>query len=85
MVGLQEIAGFSEVGFERVRLRLRLDGRALLGVHLFLGGDLQAQTHVRHAHTFTGRGSTTDTGGVQTPRSVIKLRFGFASHYTYLK
>lgn len=49
LVGLQEVTGFSEVGFERFGLQLRLDGRALLGVHLFLGGDLQAQAHVRHA------------------------------------
>lgn len=47
LVGLQEIAGFSEVGFERFWLQLRLDGCALLAVHLLLGGDLQEQMKVR--------------------------------------
>lgn len=51
LVGLQEVAGFSEVGFERLWLQLGLDGRAMLGVHLFFGGDLQAQTDVRQART----------------------------------
>lgn len=48
LVGLQESAGLFEVGFERFRLQLGFDRRAMLGVHLFLGGNLQAQTTVRH-------------------------------------
>lgn len=48
LVGLQEVTGFSEVGFECFGLQLSLNGRrAMLGVHLFLGGDLQVQTTVR--------------------------------------
>lgn len=43
LVGLQEIAGFFEVGLERFRLQLCLDGRFMFGVHLFFGGDLRAQ------------------------------------------
>lgn len=43
LVGLQEITGFSEVGFERFNLQLRFDGRAMLGIHLFFGGDLRVQ------------------------------------------
>lgn len=50
LVGLQEITGFSEVGFERFWLKLRLDGCAMLGVHLFLGGDLHVQINVRYAY-----------------------------------
>lgn len=47
LVGLQEVTGLSEVGFERFGLQLRFDGCAMLGVHLFLGGDLQVQMIVR--------------------------------------
>lgn len=43
LVGLQEIAGFFEVGLERFRLQLCLDGRFMFGVDLFFGGDLRAQ------------------------------------------
>lgn len=43
LVGLQEITGFSEVGFECFWLQLCLDGCAMLGIHLFFGGDLQVQ------------------------------------------
>lgn len=49
LVGLQEITGFFEVGFERFRLQLSFDGRAMLGVHLFLGGNLRVQIDVRDA------------------------------------
>lgn len=44
LVGLQEVAGFSEVGFECVWLQLSLDGHSMFGVHLLLGGDLQVKT-----------------------------------------
>lgn len=51
LVGFQEITGFSEVGFKRFWLQLCLDGCAMFGVHLFLGGDLQVQINVRYAYT----------------------------------
>lgn len=43
LVGLQEVAGFLEVGLERFYLQLCLDGRFMFRVHLFFGGDLRAQ------------------------------------------
>lgn len=53
LFGLQEITGLSEVGFEGFWLQLSLDGCVMLGVHLFLGGDLQAQILVRDAFRLT--------------------------------
>lgn len=43
---LQQVTGFSEVGFEALGLQLSFDGRALLGVHLFLGCNLKVQMPV---------------------------------------
>lgn len=40
LVGLQQVTGFSEVGFECVWFQLCLDGHSMFGVHLLLGGDL---------------------------------------------
>lgn len=51
LVSLQEITGFSEVGFECFWLQLCLDGCTKLGIHLFFGGNLWVQKTVRHAYT----------------------------------
>lgn len=38
---LQQLARFTEVGSEGLRLQLRLDRGGMLRVHLLLGGDLK--------------------------------------------
>lgn len=57
LVGLQEVAGFFEVGLERFYLQLCLDGRFMFGVHLFFGGDLRAQEICQTATYTDGRGA----------------------------
>ena len=47
LLGLQEVTGFAEVGSEGLWLQLRLDGRAMLGVHLLLGGYLETREAIR--------------------------------------
>lgn len=53
LLGLQEVTGFSEIGFERVGLQLGLDGDSVFGVHLLFGGDLQVEINVKYAFTLT--------------------------------
>lgn len=49
---LQQLARFTEVGSEGLRLQLRLDRGGMLRVHLLLGGDLK--THRQQSDRRSG-------------------------------
>lgn len=46
LFSLQEVTRLTQVGFEGLRLQAGCDGGAMLGVHLLLCGDLEAENSV---------------------------------------